>query len=362
METTARWRSLGNRLAAISQGLFKAGLVMGVLSATMLDCAAQATPPRVLLAISKVDHTLALVDPATLKVMARLPVGPDPHEVIASPDGQRAYVSNPGYGSFHEVNVLDLPGQKALPSIDTTPLLGPHGLAYVQDKLWFTAQGSKAVGRYDPQTAKIEWGMGTGQNTTHMLHVTPDAKHFYTTNVGSGTVSLFEELLLQPTMPPTGVLPAGAKPRLDWVQTLVPVGQGAEGFDVSPDGRELWTATPEGVLSIVDITAKKVAATVNLKLLGAHRLVFTPDGQRVLLVSVRTGELLVYDVAARKEVKRLTVGHGATMLIDSVGNRAFISCTPDNYITIIDLKTLTVAGRLDVGGRPDGLAWAVRPE
>ena len=195
-----------------------------------------------------------------------------------------------------------------------------------------------------------------------MLHVTPDAKRFYTTNGGSGTVSVFEELLLPPTMPPTGVLPAGAKPRLDWVQTLVPVGQGAEGFDVSPDGGELWTATPEGVLSIVDLANKKVAATVNLALPGAHRLAFTPDGRRVLLVSVRTGELVVYDAASRREVKRLTVGCGATMLMDPVSNRAFVSCTPDNYIAVVDLKTLTVAGRLDGGGRPDGLAWAVRPE
>ena len=362
MENTTCWGKLINSLKANSHYLSKAVLVMSTISAAAPDCAAQATPRRALLVVSKVDHVLAIVDPATLLVVARVPVGPDPHEVIASPDGQRAYVSNPGYGSFHELNVIDLTAQKVLPSLDTTPLLGPHGLAYVGGKLWFTAQGSKAVGRYDPQTAKVDWSMGTGQNTTHMLHVTPDAKHLYTTNVGSGTVSLFEELLLPPTVPPTGVLPAGAKPRLDWVQTLVPVGQGAEGFDVSPDGRELWTATPEGVLSIVDLAHKKVAATVNLKLLGAHRLAFTPDGRRVLLVSVRTGELLVYDAAARKEIKRLTIGHGATMLMDPVGNRALISCTPDNYIAIIDLKTLTVSGRLDVGGRPDGLAWAVRPD
>ena len=135
---------------------------MSVIGTAAPDCVAQTPSRRVLLAIFKVDHTLALVDPASLKVLARLPVGPDPHEVIASPDGQRAYVSNPGYGSFHELNVLDLTAQKALPTIDTTPLLGPHGLAYVQEKLWFTAQGSKAVGRYAPQTAKVDWSMGTG--------------------------------------------------------------------------------------------------------------------------------------------------------------------------------------------------------
>jgi len=42
----------------------------------------------------KADHTLAIVDPATLKVVAKMPVGDDPHEVIATADGKMAYVSN----------------------------------------------------------------------------------------------------------------------------------------------------------------------------------------------------------------------------------------------------------------------------
>ena len=40
-----------------------------------------------LLALSKTNHTLAIVDPVSLNVLARVPVGSDPHEVIASSDG-----------------------------------------------------------------------------------------------------------------------------------------------------------------------------------------------------------------------------------------------------------------------------------
>ncbi|QHG65176.1 YncE family protein [Pseudomonas putida] len=316
-------------------------------------------PARTLLAISKVDHTLCVIDPDTLKVIARLPVGPDPHEVVASADGTRAYVSNTGYGLFHEINVLDLEHLKALPSIDTAPLLGPHGLAYVQDKLWFTAQGSQSVARYDPEAGKVDWVMGTGQNTTHMLYVRPDAKALYTTNVDSGTVSLLREVMVEPTVPPTGVLPAGAKPHLDWRQTPVKVGQGAEGLDVSADGRQLWTATPKGVLSIVDLDTAKVHQQ-DLHMTGAHRLGISPDGKYVIVASVGTGELLVLDAKTRQEVKRLKAGRGAALLMDPVDNRAFISCTPDNKIVIFDFKTLEVASELDVGGRPDGMAWAVR--
>ncbi|MEI6949706.1 YncE family protein [Paraflavisolibacter sp. H34] len=342
--------------------VWMSALVTGLLFSVAPDGKAQALPKRTLLAVSKVDHTLAIVDPESLKVLARVPVGADPHEVLAAPDGKTAYVSNTGYGSFHELNIIDLEAQKALPSFDTAPLFGPHGLAFAGGKLWFTAQGSKAVGRYDPQSGKMDWAMGTGQNTTHMLHVTDDAKQVYTTNVESGTVSIFENKLLPPTVPPTGVLPPGAQPRLDWVQTLVPVGKGAEGFDVAPDGKELWTATPDGKLYIVDMDGRKLATTLEANLPGAHRLQFSPDGGRVLVVSVRTGELAVFDARTRKEIKRLQIGRGAAMLMDPVGNRAFVSCTPDHYIAVIDLEKLEVSGRLEIGGRPDGLAWAVRPE
>jgi YVTN family beta-propeller protein len=47
--------------------------------------------------------------------------------------------------------------------------------------------------------------------------------------------------------------------------------------------------------------------------------------------------------------------------MDRDGNRAFISCGPDNYVAVLDLKTLEVTAHIDVGGEPDGLAWATRP-
>ena len=62
----------------------------------------------VLLALSKTNHTLSIVDPVTLTVIAKMPVGPDPHEVIASADGTRAWVSNMQNSQGHELNVLDL--------------------------------------------------------------------------------------------------------------------------------------------------------------------------------------------------------------------------------------------------------------
>lgn len=313
---------------------------------------------KYILALSKTDKKLVVLDYNNLKIITKINVGDDPHEVITSTDGKSAYVANTINGTSHEINVIDLITFKPLKNIDTRPLYGSHGLAFQNDKLWFTAQGSKAVGRYDLKENILEWSMGTGQNITHLIYLTPDSEHFYTTNIDSGTVSIFDHVLLQPTVPPTGVLPPNAKPRWDWIQTLIPVGKGAEGFDVSNDGKELWTARPDGTIIIIDLEKRKITEEINTSVLGLHRMKFTPDGKYVCIVSVKTGELLFYDSKTRKMIKKINSGQGAAMLMDKGKNRLFISCTPNNSVSVIDLKTMEVIQKLDIGGRPDGLTIA----
>jgi YVTN family beta-propeller protein len=68
---------------------------------TMFAAAAIAadTPSPALLVLNKADHALAIVDPGSGKVVARVSVGEGPHEVTVSTDGKFAFVGN--YGSRH---------------------------------------------------------------------------------------------------------------------------------------------------------------------------------------------------------------------------------------------------------------------
>jgi len=332
---------------------------------------AQSTPQEALLILAKRDQTLAIVDPATLKVLKRVPVGNDPHEVIASSDGKTAYASNYGGGAYNTLAVVDLIGQEAKPSIDLGPLRGPHGLTFVGDKTWFTAEAAKVIGRYDPATSKVDWVLGTGQNRTHMIYVSSDQQRIITTNVSSATVSIIDKITINPGPPPgapagapTGPPPGGpmGRPRIDWDETIVPVGKGGEGFDVSPNEKELWVANAQdGTVSIIDIDAKKVTKTLSANVVGANRLKFTPDGKLVFISSLRSPDVTVLDATTRKEVKRIPVGHGAAgILMQPDGARVFVACSPDDYVAIIDLKSMQVTGHIDAGHEPDGMAWAVQ--
>jgi YVTN family beta-propeller protein len=340
---------------------------------------AASTPANALLVLSKSDTTLAIVDPTTLKVLARMPSGPDPHEVVASSDGKFAYVSNYGSGAYNTITVIDLMAQKTLAPIDLGPLRGPHGLHFVGGKLWFTAEAAKAIGSYDPATQKIDLVIGTGQDRTHMIYVFDDLKRIITSNVSSATMTFIDKRAPGgrgpggPGGPPPGMQPGrgpggpggpggrgpmGA-PGGDWGETVVPVGRGAEGFDVSPDGKELWAANAQdGTISILDVAGKKVSQTLDANVMGANRLKFTLDGKLVLVSTLGGSDLTILDAATRKVVKRVNIGHGAAgILMQPGGARAFVACTPDNYVVVVDLKSLEVTDHIDAGKQPDGLAW-----
>jgi DNA-binding beta-propeller fold protein YncE len=300
-----------------------------------------------LLILSKGDLTLSVVDPATLSVVGRVPSGPDPHEVAATPDGRTAYIAN-YHGGVDKISVVDLAAMKALEPIEIEPLRAPHGLVVAGGKLWFTAEQSKAIGRYDPSTKSVDLVLGTEQDGTHMIHVADDLSRVVTTNIASASVTIIEH--------------REGSPR-DWEKTAVPVGKGAEGFDVSPDRTQAWVANAQdGTISVIDLAAKKVIDTLAADVTGANRLAFTPDGKRVLVTTLRGPDLVVLDAATRKPIKRVKIGTGAAgLVVQPDGKRAFAACTPDNYVAVVDLATLEMTGKIDAGKNPDGMAWTVRP-
>ena len=348
-------------------------IAAAVIPAAVLAGSASAQTPR-LLVLSKTDHVLSLVDPATRQVVAQIPSGPDPHEVIASTDGRMAYISNYGGGAFHTITPVDLVQRRALPVIELGALRGPHGLDFALGKVWFTAEAAKAIGRYDPRTQQIDWVLGTGQDRTHMLVVSPDGTRIVTTNVSAGTVSVIEQGRGAPPGgpppggpppggPPPGGPPPGGPPRAEWTETVVPVGTGAEGIDVTPDGRTAWVANAgDGTISVIDLATKRVTVTLAADVRGANRIKFTPDGALAFVSTLGGPNVTVLQTASRTVVARIPVGRGAAGLqMQPDGARVYVACTPDDDIAVIDTRSLAVVGRITAGRQPDGLAWVTVP-
>jgi YVTN family beta-propeller protein len=323
-----------------------------------------------------------MVDPATLQVLARVSAGPDPHEIVASDDGKFAYISNYGGvdSALNTISVVDLLGRKALPPIDLGALRSTHGLAVAGGKLYFTAETNKVIGRYDPASQRVDWILGTGQDRTHMIAVSKNLDQIATSNVNSGTISIIEHISAPsagfgpPPGSPPGPRPSSGQtspgsgaPRMTWKVTNVPAGNGAEGFDISPDGKEIWAANArDATVTIIDVAAKKAIQTIPIPVKGANRLKFTPDGKRVLISGLGAPNaggvsLVVIDASSHNELKQLNLGGGAAgILIAPDGSRAYVAVSTNDKVAVVDLNTLEVVGQISAGKQPDGLAWAVR--
>jgi DNA-binding beta-propeller fold protein YncE len=356
-------------------------IMTGLALLTMLLTAVvrgQETNSPALLVLHKGDKTMAIVDPSTGKVLGRVQTtARDPHELAVSADGTLAVASNysgdPQTGN--SLSVIDIAGRTEKARIDLNPLSRPHGLWFAAGKFYFTVEANNAIGRYDPASNKVDWVLGTGEQRTHMIVVSKDAKTIYTSNVSSDTISIIEPAPRGgfggpppggpggfggpppggPGGPPPGRGPGGT----GWKQTLVKVGRGPEGFDVSPDGKQLWTGhMADGKISVVDLASKKAVKTIDAGARALNRLKFTPDGSLALVSDIFGGEVIIIDVASHAVKARVKVGRGASgILIPPGGSRAFVASTGESVIAVIDLKSLAEVARFNTGPGPDGMAW-----
>ena len=309
-----------------------------------LTFAVTKVPSPALLVLNKSESALVIVDATTLGVVAKIGTGPIPHEVVASADGKLAFVTN--YGQHQDgttLSVIDLVSQNELHRVDLTPLRGPHGIIFFDGEAWFTVEGSKKIARYNPKTNKVDWTHDIGQERTHMLVVAPDERTIYTTNVNSDSVTAVEK----------------DAPGAGWSNTVIAVGKGPEGEDISPNGKELWVANShDGTISIIDTGTKKVLQTLDVKTKFSNRVKFALDGKLVLITDLGNGDLLVMDAATRKEVKRMHLGKSVEgVFVAPDGARAFVAETGENQIAVVDLKTLEVTKTFTTGQEPDGMAW-----
>lgn len=299
-----------------------------------------------LLVVNKRDATLALVDPATMKVTGKIPTGEEPHEVAVSDDGKTAVVCNYGGSSpGTSLTVVDVGAQREVRRFALPGLSRPHGIQAVGSRFYITTEGSLAVARYDAAAQHIDWIAGTGQDVTHMLVVARDEKKIYTTNIGSNSVSVLA------IAPETAV-------------RQIAVARAPEGIDLAPDGSALWVAgvasrNEEARISVIDPKSASVVRTIPITAKLANRLKFTPDGTRVALSDPGTNEVVIFDAVTGDVVKKIATADGpAGILFTPDGKRLFVACTYAGKVQWIDTATWSIGGEVATGTEPDGMAYA----
>jgi len=97
---------------------------------------------------------------------------------------------------------------------------------------------------------------------------------------------------------------------------------------------------------------------------AVHRAIISqavdPDGKLVFISSLSGSGLAILDSATHKEVKRIDIRSAAGIQMEPNGSHAYVACTGESYVAVVDLKILKITGRINAGPEPDGLAWSVR--
>jgi YVTN family beta-propeller protein len=317
-----------------------------------------------LLVLNKSDNTVSLINVATGTAVATIPTGAGPHEVAVSFDGKLAVVAN--YGTQQapgsSLTVIDIPAKQTLKTIDLGEYRRPHGITWLRgNEIVVTAEGNRALLIVDLQSGKVTAAITTDQNVSHMVVLARKSDKGFIANIGSGSVT---------------VVDLKTRQKISDIAT----GAGAEGIDISPDEREVWvTNRAANTVSVIDVKTLKIIATLESKDFPI-RVKFAPGGKHVLVSNAHSGDVAIFDAASRKEVRRipmlLKAAEGSTtgqrifgdqfgqspvpvgILVSPKLSHAFVANTNADIVTMIDLRTWQVTGRLKAGKEPDGLGYS----
>ncbi len=302
-----------------------------------------------LLVANQADHTLSLIDPATGKEIAAVPVGGvTGHEVAASPDGKFAYVpiyGNSGVGGAgtdgDSMAVIDIAARKVVASVDFGHGVRPHMPLYdpVSGMLYVTTELDKAVTIIDPKTLKIVGQIPTGQEQSHMFALTRDGKRGYTANVGPGTVS---------------VLDIAARKTV----AVIPISRSIQRISISRDGKLVFTADQaKPQMAVIDAATNTVKSWIPLPSVG-YGSTPTLDGKWLLVAMPKVKQLAVIDLGTMAVTTTIDIPGGqGEILMRPDGKVAYVSSYPGHQVAEIDLATWKATRLIDAGNKADGVAW-----
>ena len=325
-------RAFGTILAAILSLSNPAGAQVAGLSGTVI-------------VTNKSPSTATILDVGSGKVLATLPTGKGPHEVILSSDGGTAVVSDYSGEPGRTLTVIDVAGRRVVRTIDLGEYRRPHGIQFLpgDSVVAVTSEASGNVVLVDVRVGQVRRAVPTRQNGSHMVAVAADGRRAFTGNIGSNSVSEID-------------LVTGQFVR-QW-----PVPAEPEAINVTRDASEVWVGSNKtGTVSVINPATGQVSAAAE-GFSWPYRVAFSPDEKTVLLPDLKREELRFLDRASRRELGRLPFPGGAPqgITITPDGRYALESMSGQGRIAIIDIAARTVVGYLTAGETPDGIGYTIR--
>ncbi|MBK7116425.1 MAG: beta-propeller fold lactonase family protein [Proteobacteria bacterium] len=258
--------------------------------------------------------TLSVIDGATRKVVATVPLGKRPRGLKASPDGKLLFVALSG-----------------------SPIAGP---GVDESKLPPADKGADGIGIVDLTSLKLVKVL-RGVSDPEQLAVSRDGKRLYVASEDTGQGF---------------VLDAGD----GHVIAKLAVGGEPEGVTLSPDGRHVYMSSEEDHhVAVIDVATNKIAATLNVGQ-RPRFTEFSDDGATAFVSGENDGTITVIDARALKVLRTIKLQGALTrpvgMVVSHDGKRLYTVTGRGRNLLDIDIVTGKVLRTVEVGPRPWGVA------
>ncbi|MEO8678068.1 MAG: hypothetical protein ABI665_03425 [Vicinamibacterales bacterium] len=257
---------------------------------------------------------LSVVDVATEKVIATIPLGKRPRGLRASADGALLYVALTG-------------SPFAPPGVDESTLPPPDKLA-------------DGIGVVDVKARKL-LKVIPGGSDPEQVEVSADGTRLFVANEDVALASVLDV-------------------KSDKVVATVKVGRDPEGVNIRPDGTEVYvTSETDNAVYVIDALKPRLLKKI---LVGPRprSTTFLPDSSRAYVPAEEGALIVVLDTKTRAEITRIPLAGemqrpmGGVMSPD--GKFLYMTTGRGKTVVIIDTATNQVIGSVEVGERPWGIA------
>ena len=276
-------------------------------------------------------------------------VGNGPYEVVFTPDGSRAYVSNFTSGTLQEINL-------ATNSTVGPPIAvgsGPVGIVFSSDgkRAYVPLEHNNAVAVVDTDPNSTTYNqvvktISVGSDPIEIA-LSKDGNSAYVTNIFNNSVSVID------TDPTSATY--------NQVTKTIPVGGEPFGIAITPDGTRAYVANrSSGTLSVINTTTNSVVGAPIPVGSGPNNLAVNGDGTRVYVANRNTGTVSVVDtdptsVTYNQVVQTISVG-GTPYAVAVAGDRVFVTNELNDTVTVINATNNTVVGLpIPTGNQPLGV-------
>jgi YVTN family beta-propeller protein len=256
---------------------------------------------------------ISVVDVASAKVVATVPVGKRPRGIRASPDGRLLYVALSG-------------SPIAPPGVD-------------EDTLPPADKSADGIGIVDVATLRLE-RVVKGGSDPEQTAISADGTKLFVANEDVGEVSVIDI--------------ASGK-----VLATLAVGGEPEGVDLRPDGGVVYvTSEEDNQVAVIDANALKVIATIKVGP-RPRSTAFLPDSSRAYVTSENGGSIAVIDARAHKVLETITLTGELVRPMGAVatrdGRHVLVTTGRGKMLVVIDAATSMPVATVEVGQRPWGV-------